>query len=84
MIVTLLYQVGWNNQPTCVVNFDDVVVPDSNLLGKSKFSLSVKVTILLFSLLVKVIISPFSLLVKVTISLFFVLVKLTIPLSLVG
>ena len=26
-------KVGWNNQPTCVVNFDDVEVPEENLLG---------------------------------------------------
>ena len=27
-------KVGWNNQPTCIVNFDDVEVPVENLLGK--------------------------------------------------
>lgn len=26
-------KIGWNNQPTCVVNFDDVEVPCENLLG---------------------------------------------------
>ena len=26
-------QVGWNSQPTAVVNFDDVEVPAENLLG---------------------------------------------------
>jgi len=26
-------KVGWNSQPTCIVNFDDVEVPGDNLLG---------------------------------------------------
>jgi hypothetical protein len=28
------HKMGWNVQPTKMVNFDDVIVPKENLLGK--------------------------------------------------
>ena len=33
VVVFILYQIGWNCQPTCTVQFDDCKVPVKNLLG---------------------------------------------------
>lgn len=36
-----MFQLGWNNQPTRVITFDDCVVPEENRLGEEGFGFNI-------------------------------------------